>query len=303
VIIMTKLSLLLTTVLVTATMGAAPVMADTDTKTPSHKMSQKVPGNVAKDMEMRKQDLAAKQGLMESLYHAQISLHNGKRVEGTKYLTEALQHLNNVVYSDTDDMPLGDTYEDHPYKGRKVIEIEFGAGLMPQHAVIPVPSKELTVDAIADSLNLDGIERGGVKDATVRYIAYDMDKEDIREGLLDAQKDLLNDDVESSQSELADVQQELLEDNEETVPARERVRDHISLTRFFMKQAEYDAAGEVLQDAESALSDMLKGTDDIETGQKLSVEMKALEKEISKRNPSLLQEIDKKLETWWNDLM
>jgi len=64
-----------------------------------------------------------------------------------------------------------------------------------------------------------------------------------------------------------------------------------------------DAARKALDEAELALSDMLIGTDDIQSGQNLISEMKALNKQLSKRDPSMLEMIDQKLDAFWKNLI
>ncbi|WP_025895916.1 hypothetical protein [Kordiimonas gwangyangensis] len=73
-----------------------------------------------------------------------------------------------------------------------------------------------------------------------------------------------------------------------------------------LKAAEYEGAREALQVAESAMVGLQAEKDGAGRNapevERIRAEMEELQDLISRRDPSLADQIDRKLETWWNDL-
>jgi len=224
--------------LIATGVAAYPVFADTSHQSSQYKMSLKTKNQAEKKAELRARDQSVKEALLEGLYQAHVSLHIGDRPGADNAITTLLKKLDEVVFSNPDRTDGAETTEYPSYEGYKVVEIEFGGILIPHSVVVPVPNRDLTVEAIAASVSLEGIEQGGVKDSAVRYIAYDVDKEDVRHELEDARYELRKGDLVAARMDLLDAQQSLLESNKTIIPARQRARDQLALTRFLVQRAE-----------------------------------------------------------------
>lgn len=197
-------------------------------------------------------------------------------------------------------------YEDS-YKGRKVMEVEFGSTLMPERAVMPVDNGEITVVAIQKALDIKGLKLAELKDVDVRYISAEFDAGTVKEQLLQARAELEKEDFYGAQYDLLQIQREMLEDgDDDAIPAQTRARDNIALTRYLVKAQSFDAARETIDEAESALGDMdaLPAT---ENKQKAGLanfrkEVASLRKAIEEQDPTMLDKIDETLKSWWNEL-
>ena len=134
-----------------------------------------------------------------------------------------------------------------------------------------------------------------------------MNKEEISEQLLQARKELDNEDFYGAQYDLLQIQRSMLVDGDDMIPAQTRARDNIALTRYLVKSESYDAARETLDEAEAALDEMQDAKEDgnervAGNVTRIKGEIDNLDKELEKRDPTMLDKIDNKLKSWWNDL-
>jgi len=246
----------------------------------------------------------AKRDILSNLYYAQLSLHQNQRWQGEKYIDRALMQMGEIPgkwQDDFDENELMDMFDDPVYQGRKVVEISFGSPLMPEQAIMPVYDTTLTVAILDDTLQLKGLEPGSVRDAKVRYIAFDVEKDDIREELLEAKQALEERDMYSAQYDLLQVQRDMLEDKADVVSPRIRARDHIALTRYLVQQQAYDAAREAWQEAEAALSATDKWKDQA-TVHNMREQLSQLDEKIDRNHDTMVEQIDDQLQQWWQQL-
>lgn len=244
------------------------------------------------------QDVKANKGFLAALYNAQIGLHKENKAESSKYLDEALGYVDGLR-SSTKNIQNADKVQ---YGNRRAVELQFGSVILPETAVMPVFDNKMTVESLKDDLKIDGVERGTIRDAEVKYLRFDVDKQDIREQLLEAKKEVGKGDFTGAAVDVRQIQRDMLEDNEDSVSARVRALDHITLTRYLVSMAEYDAARESLKSAEDALGDLKDETEDRVVISRIKGEVKGLEQTIAKRDPSLMDKIDKTLGKWFDEL-
>lgn len=188
------------------------------------------------------------------------------------------------------------------YAERKVLEVEFGSTLMPEKAVMPVKDGQVTVAAIEKALRIEGLKKGELKDVDVRYIADDMDVARVREQLNQAKDELVKNEYYGAQYDLLQIQRGMLEDAEDVVPAQTRARDNLALTRYLVRQEEYEAARETVTEAQTALVQLDSNETNIADLSQIKGEVKTLRKQIEEQDPTMLETIDKKLESWWKKL-
>lgn len=188
------------------------------------------------------------------------------------------------------------------YAERKVLEVEFGSTLMPEKAVMPVKDGQVTVAAIEKALRIEGLKKGELKDVDVRYIADDMDVARVREQLNQAKDELVKNEYYGAQYDLLQIQRGMLEDAEDVVPAQTRARDNLALTRYLVREEEFEAARETVTAAQTALDELDSSETNIADLSQIKDEVKTLRAQIEKRDPTMLEKIDKKLESWWKKL-
>lgn len=243
-------------------------------------------------------DLEAKKEFLSHIYEAQIQLHSKNGAETAKHLQQANETLQGIHPAGPYESGLADAIDKKAYLGAKAVEIAYGPPLMTEKTVIPITEADVTIETLEDTVNMTGIERGTVKDAEVRYIAFDFDRDKVQKQLNQAQKKLAEQDFSGAQEELRKIQRDVLEDSQENIPAKIRARDHLALARFMMQKAEYDAAREAMDSARNALNNMQGQAE----ATAINAELQQLAGTINDRDPTALQKLDKKLEEWWNQL-
>ena len=311
---MTKLGLLCTTALLAGTMAVVSVNAG-DNATPevnvnyvvmteyvqtdrvSPKSSQ--PSRADRDVF----DQHTVQGLLETLYDAQIALHNDNAVDAEEELKDAIGTLDIIVQKDVNGDNRINARDVRSYSDRKVIDVRFGDILTPAQAVMPAGHAELTVNRIDSLLDLEALEDGSVEEAKVRYISYNVDYADIRQRLVSAQAELAQQDYTSASFDVLQAQDLILQDrNELMVPARLQAKDHIELTRFLLEKGEYRGARQSLGIASDALGVLRGGTDDKLAVMAMETAIDQLRLEIAQKDLSLLERIDATFENLLDEL-
>lgn len=354
---MKTLPLLCATALTAVSLSVTPLMAEEKKNTGDNtKVENAKTDEMVKSQEtIQKVDVEDQKTFLETLYNAQIALHNKKAKEAQNYIQAAMDQLGKIktseievretikrtnmdsaervnsadkgayvpskhptnkdkttemkdakALSDATEMEKEQAYNDI-YKGRKVLEVEFGSTIMPEKAVMPISNGSVTTKAITDALTIEGLKSEEIKDVNVRYIAQTMDREEISEQLIQARNELQKEDFYGAQYDLLQIQRSMLEDGDDVIPAQTRARDNIALTRYLVKAESYDAARETLDEAEAALDDMEDSQEDGNTRvaghvTKIKGEIESLDKVIEKRDPTMFDKIDNQLKSWWNDL-
>lgn len=198
--------------------------------------------------------LQSRQDFLMSLYDAQIALHNKQAEQGKKYVEAAFRLLNKM---DNADKQTGFRTDKALYNTlRRVVEFDIGTLFTPERAVIPITNQHLTSNKLYQAINIEKLEEGTIKEATIRYIAFDVDPAPFRDELNDALKAINEGDLYSAQYDLLQIQRDMLDDVNTDIPPVLQARDNVALTRFLLAHQEYGAALETLDVVEEAVDDL-----------------------------------------------
>lgn len=242
-----------------------------------------------------------KREIFETLFDAHMSLERGAKEEAERYINEAFAELEDAnskgaTTEGVRDLPV-----------TKVVELKFGNALMPKVVYIPVGDKDLDVEDFSDALKIKGIERGDIEDSKVKYVRLKIDEAKLIHDLNEAREEITDDDLGGAQAQIHDAQTTMIHEFDGSQSAEIIARDHLSLTRFMLKAAEYEGAREALEVAEAAFIDLQEK--DVDAAgrnapgiENIRLDMDELQALISRRDPSLADQIDAKLEKWWNSV-
>lgn len=241
-----------------------------------------------------------KHKLFRTLFDAHTSLELEAPEKAEKYLNDAYKQLEAVLEDGADTEVLSET------KVSKVVQLTYGNALLPKTVYIPVDDGPLSVDQLTDELKLNGIGRGEVEDADIKYVRLYINKTKLLHELNEAQAELADNDFDSARDQVLDAQQAMFFEFDGSQPPKIVAKDHVALARYMVKIAEYEGAKEAIRSADMAMIDLnvdmgLEGKAAADVN-KIRKDMKELEKLIERRDPSLAQQIDNKLESWWNEL-
>ena len=311
---MNKLGLLCTTALLAGTMAVVSVNA-------GDKSSPEADGNYVMMTEYVQTDRVSPkpsqssrfdsdffnhhtvQGLLETLYDVQISLHNGNAVDAEEELKIAISTLDIIAQKDVNGDNRINSLDARSYSDLKVIDVRFGDILTPAQAMMPAGNAELTANRINSLLNLEALEDGSVEEAKVRYVSYNVDYDDIRQRLTSAQAEMAQQDYASAGFDVLLAQNLVMQDrNELMVPARLQAKDHIDLTQFLLDNGEYGGARESLKIASDALNVLRGGTDDRLAVMAMETAINQLSQKIAQKDLSLLERIDGTFENLLEEL-
>ncbi|TNE64342.1 MAG: hypothetical protein EP335_07715 [Alphaproteobacteria bacterium] len=269
-----------------------------------------LPGAVAADKtataelsasELMKSDFSReKQAILTSLFDAQMSLQQGARTDAERHINKAFETLEKATLAGAPDEDLA------MIAPVKVAELKYGSALMPKVIYVPLGDGDLTIDGLADTLRIKGIERGDVEDAEVRYVRLKLDDDKLIHDLNETREELTDNDLTGARAQLLDAQKSMIVDYDGEEPPETVARDHITLTRFMLKANEYEGAREALDVAEAALV-KLGGDKDVvgrsaPSVEEIQAQADELAELISRRDPTLADKIDKQLEAWWKSL-
>ena len=239
--------------------------------------------------------------IFAALSEAHLNLQKGKRQEAEEEINEAFEELEEAFEDSPTVKPVAASV---PLT--KIVELKFGNALMPHVVYIPVGDEALEVDDFEDDLDLTGIERGDVEDARVKYVRLTISRDALVHDLNEAREELTSNDIDGAQAQLHDAQSGMIEEFEGATSEQMVARDHVALTRYMLRAAEYEGAREALEVAETAMVGLQAEKDGAGRNapeiERIRAEMEELQDLISRRDPSLADQIDRKLEAWWDDL-
>ena len=261
-------------------------------------------------------DEAANNAFLAALYDAQISLNQRQAEESLENIATVRKKLDALHDSpdraESDARESGEAVEamtplheleEARYAGAKAVEIEFGASLMPEKAVAPLPEGNASYEKINDALDVAALKPGSIKNARIRYVTLNVDKKKIGDRLDAAIRAINKGSLADAQYDLLQIHRQALQDKGiNLVPAQTRARDHIALARFMAGKAELAGARSALDAAEKALKELQNGTDDVASMSAIRNDLATLESAIDDRDPGLVDKIDKALDDWWKRL-
>jgi hypothetical protein len=144
-----------------------------------------------------------------------------------------------------------------------------------------------------------------VTDADIVYLSLDLTGDTAETHLAAAENAITANHFKDADNHLAMLNDAVITvDSKMSVPG-DKARDNIALARHFLAGKNYDGARYALKHAEQALNEMQRSEDyrphraDIVAMRK---NVSDLQSAITKKDPSMMQEADGKLSTWWNDL-
>jgi len=144
-----------------------------------------------------------------------------------------------------------------------------------------------------------------VTDAEVVTLTVDLSGYTADTRLDSAEADIKAGKLKAADAELAQLTDEVVTVDDTTPMPIDMARDNIVLTQNFINSGNYTGARYALKHADRALHDMQK--DDTYSQHKADIaamrrDIKYLQNELTKKNPTLMQKTDAKLGKWWSEL-
>ncbi len=241
-----------------------------------------------------------KHALFGTLFQAHMSLELEAKEQAEQHLNKAFKQLEEAIEVGAEAEILPET------QISKVVKLTYGNPLLPTTVYAPVDDGLLSVDDFSDVLQLKSIERGDIEDAEVKYVRLHINSSKLLHELNEARNELTAGDFDSARDQVLDAQTAMFFEFDAARVPEIVAKDHVSLARFMVKAAEYEGAKEALQSAEKAMISLKLDVDgagrtapDVAS---IREEMKEVEQLLEKRDPSLAQQIDARLEAWWSEL-
>ena len=144
-----------------------------------------------------------------------------------------------------------------------------------------------------------------VTDAEVVILTVDLSGYTADTRLDSAEADIKAGKLKAADAELAQLTDEVVTVDDTTPMPIDIARDNIVLTQNFINSGNYTGARYALKHADSALYEMQK--DDTYSHHQAEItamrrDIKYLQNELTKKNPTLMQRTDGKLGKWWSEL-
>jgi hypothetical protein len=289
-------------ILAAATSAAVAIGATT---AHSGSMLQASVSSVQQAIAEEQQDATMKRHMLRSLFKAQTALENKKSSEAKTHIQHVGEYLAQIDDKLSETSALADAYSDQPYNGRKAIEVSFGeTDLTPEIAVMPIERGLLSVEDIEETILLQNLKSKKIERASVRYIAYDIEREEMKEQLNEAMEAIENQDFYSAQYDLLQIQRDILENNETLIAPRERAKDHLTLAQYLLKNDNREAARSALEEAKEVL---FNDQNTSEADSQKNAKLHKLQKEIAQLSSrlgdeTLIENVDDQFEEWLIEL-
>ena len=144
-----------------------------------------------------------------------------------------------------------------------------------------------------------------VTDAEVVYLTVDLRGYTADMRLDNARADIKAGKLKAANTELAQLTDEVVTVDDTAPMPIDMARDNIVLTTNFIASGNYAGARYALKNADSALHEMQK--DDTYSEHQADIaamrrDIKYLRNELTKKNPTMMQKADAKLDKWWSEL-
>ncbi len=144
-----------------------------------------------------------------------------------------------------------------------------------------------------------------VTDADIVYLTVDLTDNKAAAYLEDAQKALEMGNVKDADNQLAQlIKNAVTVDSKVSVP-NDKARDNIALARRFIFSKNYDGARNALNHADDALDEM-QNNDSFKSRRNgiiaMRREVNEIQDLISAKDPSVIEKIDNRMESWWNNI-
>ncbi len=228
-----------------------------------------VDSNVRSDSNSRSlmQTPESRREFLKSLHEAQTGLQSYNRDQASQSIERALELLNTPT-----EKRVINGYEEY-----KVIEVSYGASMPGEKALIPVNAENETGEAVRELVSGNLSYAGQMEDAEVKYLAFNLEKKSLHDGLTQAKAELAQDDFYGALAEIQIVHETVTASTDDLVAANTQAADHIDLAHALADQGEMAAARTALNKARVAYGILQQGTDDLVALQQLKTQLAALD--------------------------
>ncbi len=144
-----------------------------------------------------------------------------------------------------------------------------------------------------------------VTDADIVYLSLDLTGDDAETYLSAVETAIAAGDLKKADNQLAKLTDAVVMVDSKTSVPSDKARDNIALARNFIAGKNYDGARYALKHADEALDEMQEDNSnkarraDIAAMRK---DMSDLQGHITKKDPTMIQQADSKLDKWWKEL-
>jgi hypothetical protein len=144
-----------------------------------------------------------------------------------------------------------------------------------------------------------------VTEADIVYLTLDLTKDNTNTYLKASESAIAGDNLKEADNQLAMLTDAVVTvDSQESVPS-DKAHDNIELARHFITGKNYEGARFSLKHADDALDEMQ--SDNMYTSRRRDIiamrkDVSTLQDHIAKKDPTMIDKANKKMEVWWNDL-
>lgn len=257
----------------------------------------------------RAQYLSVPEETLDHITKARVALYHGNRPDAKREIgfaigmTDKLENNpDNKKSNSSWSMPTPNRVG--PNNTFKTVQFEYGDGMAPNELTVPIRGHQINPETL--DLSISSVARRGEKisEAEVEYVTLKADKEDLKEKLRSAEKNIDEDDLITAEIHLRRAEIAFIEERDDNIPHLEKARDNLALARSMIRKEAFDAAESAVDKAEEELDTVSDNTSDKQRKQRIDEarkELASLSDTISRRDPSVLDRADKKLEEWWNE--
>ncbi len=234
-------------------------------------------------------------GFVEHINYARVALAMKNTVLGKEHIEQARNMA--VVIKGTATEPRRIT---EIQSGRIVYtyETDYQYHYFPIQAG-PVEVKQMTNGPIWAKNDL------AVTDADIVYLTLDLSGDTVEKHLTAAETAIAANDLKLADKHLAQLVEAIVTVDSKASMPNVKAQDNIALARNFIAGKNYDGAAYALKHADNALDEMQKDSNnkarlnDIATMRK---DVNELQGYIAKKDPTMIQKADAKINKWWKDL-
>lgn len=250
-------------------------------------------------------NLTIKRNILSDLHTANLHVLGEHKEKAEASINAALRNLEMLP----DALPpksnaLASPPKDPGKAEQKVIKLEYGSALVAQSTIIPVNDAALTLHSLETDIDMNGIKRGAIHAASVKYVRYTIDKPAMRRALVDALDKTNKGHFAITQNIIQRLHDAMLKDDSSQVDLQAQARDHLILARYLIKNAEFNGARDALTKADSIAGKALNQNMPWKTVDiaKLRARIATISKQLKAQDPTVLDQMDAMLKEWWSDI-
>jgi hypothetical protein len=234
-------------------------------------------------------ELRPEERVLDHVARARIALTNANTAEATKELDMAIAELGNVK-------------EDNKNMQIQVISFDYGKTLITKSISIPITGSKATFDSIMSNIKSIDMGNNSITSSKVEYILFNSSRKDLEKDLKDAKQAVASNNSTLGDFNLVQWRARGVSKKNKDIPYLEKTGANIALARVMLQQKYYDAARSAVDEAESSLKEYRSTLKDANQKKQFGLmddDLKAISKEIKKKDPSLIEKLDNSLDKWW----